>query len=97
MLPAGSPINSRLGLQQAGPSTGKHRSLPSGGPKRDGALWSSVSILAEHATSPSLQCKNCGFKFCGGATRIRDHVSGMGSITACNCNTDTFLTLTFAV
>jgi hypothetical protein len=41
---------------------------------------------------------NCGAKFCGGATRVRDHITGGGALTACPCEaqspqTDTFLDL----
>ena len=50
-------------------------------------------MLVDHPTSPSLQCLNCGEKFCGGATRIRDHITGMGNIKACQCETDAFLAL----
>ena len=43
--------------------------------KREGPLWASVKItMKEHDTSPHLECINCGFKFCGGATHIAKHI-----------------------
>ena len=84
---------SRLGLQQAPPGPARIRPATKGIPKRDSMVWKSVNILSEHATSPSLQCNNCDFKFCGGATRIKDHITGMGEIRACDCESDAFLDL----
>ena len=34
-----------------------------------------------------------GLAECGGATRIREHITGGGNITACTCDTDAFLDL----
>ena len=43
--------------------------------KREGPLWASVKIaMKEHDTSPHLECINCGFTFCGGATHIAKHI-----------------------
>ena len=83
----------RLGLQTpAPPGAPCVRALPKAPPKREGAIWASVKIIKEHPTSPQLQCLNCGATFCGGATRIREHVTGDGvSITACACESDSFL------
>ena len=64
---------------------GRVRKATKGQPKREGALWASVRVLKEHATSPSLQCLNCGQKFCGSATQIRCHV-----VEKCECNTEAF-------
>ena len=81
-------FESRLGLEQsrstAGPS--RVRSAPVAPPKRDGILWDSVTVLADHGTSPQLQCNNCNKKFCGGATHIRDHICDK-----CECESDAFM------
>ena len=89
-------MQGRLGLQQTPKPAGgagaapRVRGAPKSAPKRDGPLWRSVKVISDHATSPTLQCLNCGAKFCGGATRIRDHVTGLGSLTGCSCNTESF-------
>ena len=73
-------MQSRLGLQQTPNPPGaapRVRATPKTAPKREGPLLGSVQVLTEHATSPGLQCLNCGAKFCGGATRIREHVTGL--------------------
>ena len=85
--PAPAPDATRLGLNQAtAGSKGrvKRKSLP----KRDGPIWKSVTVLVEHDTCPSVQCNNCGKKFSGGATRIAEHITGMGAIAPCTCETD---------
>ena len=64
-------FSSRLGLQQspaAGPS--RVRGAPKSAHKRDGSIWATVTVVREHATSPALQCLNCGMSFCGGYTHI---------------------------
>ena len=45
--------------------------------------------MSEHATSPQLECVNCGAKFCGGASRDRNYITGGGALTACPCEIDT--------
>ena len=57
-------------------------------PSAKARSWATVTVLTEHATSPSVQCNNCGARFCGGATRIREHITGGGAITCCPCDTD---------
>jgi hypothetical protein len=84
-------MQSRLGLQQTPKPAGaapRVRATPKTAPKREGLLWGSVQVLTEHATSPGLQCLNCGAKF---ATRIREHVTGLGALTGCTCETESFL------
>ena len=68
-------IQSRLGLQQprSAPGPSRIRSVTSVPPKREGIVWSSVTVLSEHATSQQVECNNCSKIFCGGATRIREH------------------------
>ena len=84
--------SSRLGLALTGNFDGSlarqeaRGSQDCGGPMgvaREGALWDSVTISRDHATSPQLQCNNCGETFCGGATRIRTHV-----IDKCKCESE---------
>ena len=85
---------SRLGLQQPSGSTAvRKRAPPKSAPKRAGPIWATVQVLSEHATSPQLECVNCGAKLCGGASRVRDYITGGGALTACPCETDTFLDL----
>jgi hypothetical protein len=90
---------SRLGLQQpstttSGSTSVRKRAPPKSAPERGGPIcWATVKVLSEHATSPQLECVNCGAKFCGEATRVRDHTTGGGALTACPCETDTFLDL----
>jgi hypothetical protein len=85
-------MDSRLGLKQIPAATGpaRVRAAPKAPPKRVGDIWATVTIVKEHATSPGVQCKNCGKAFCGGAARIQDHITGLGVISACTCETDTF-------
>lgn len=90
--PAPAPESTRLGLNQdiaSSKGRAKRKSLP----KRDGPIWKSVTVLVEHDTCPSVQCNNCGKKFSGGATRIAEHVTGMGAIVACTCATESFLNM----
>ena len=39
-------------------------------------------------TSPKLSCLNCGKQFCGGLTRIKQHIC-----KDCTCETNAFLDL----
>ena len=80
--------SSRLGLALTGNFDGslarqEARGSQDGGGPPQGALWDSVTITRDHATSPQLQCNNCGETFCGGATRIRTHV-----IDKCKCESE---------
>lgn len=89
-------MDSRLGLNQTaqkpdGPV--RVRTAPKGIPKRDGPIWKTVTVVKEHPTTPSVQCINCNKTFCGGATRIGEHITGVGSIAACTCETESFLEL----
>ena len=54
-----------------------------------------MQVLSEHATHrrSSNACVSCGAELCGGANRVRDHITGGGALTACPCETDTFLDL----
>ena len=45
-------------------------------PKRSGDIWESVEILIENDTAPRVKCLYCNHTFCGGATRIREHLCG---------------------
>ena len=71
--PAATP--QLLGLQQP-PSqrVGNVRKAAVKRPQRSGKLWASVSIVHDHDTSPQVQCNYCSLKFCGGATRIKEHL-----------------------
>ena len=90
---------SRLGLQQPSGSTSilkvRKRAPPKSAPKRGGPVcWATVKVLSLSTPhEPQLECVNCGAKLCGGATRVRDHITGGGALTACPCETDTFLDL----
>ena len=71
---------SRLGLQQTHGTPARVRGTPKAPPKREGKLWATVQVVTEHPTSPSLKCINCGATFCGGATRIRERITGLGDV-----------------
>ena len=88
-----SDIATRLGLQKSDKRVGRVRQAPKKFPKREGPVWGSVTVVQEHATTPSVECKNCSKKFCGGSTRIREHIIGTGVIECCPCVTDSFLDL----
>ena len=91
-----APFRARLGLEQITETSSpaaRVRSMPKKLPARMGPIWGSVTITTEHATSPSLKCNNCGRNFCGGETRIKEHITGTGVIGACDCETDAFLDL----
>ena len=81
-------LTSRLGLAQPGSDGKRVRTERKTNAERPGALWASVTITREHATSPALTCNNCGKGFCGGATRIRAHV-----LDDCTATDDAFLKL----
>ena len=72
------PQQQQLGLQQPGPArvggSGCVRKAATKPAARKGAVWGSVKILKEHDTSPQVECNFCGVKFCGGATRIKEHL-----------------------
>ena len=80
--------SSRLGTEQTAPKAGRVRPVPKSAPKREGEVWATVTVTREHPTTPALQCNHCGKEFCGGASRIKDHI-----IEACTCETNAFLDL----
>jgi hypothetical protein len=95
-LTHGHMQQSRLGLQQPSGSTAvRKRAPPKSAPKRAGPNWATMQVLSEHATHrrSSNACVSCGAELCGGANRVRDHITGGGALTACPCETDTFLDL----
>ena len=57
-----------------------------------------MTVLQEHDTTPQVQvqCNYCGKKFCGGATRIGEHICGSGGVAACTCETEVSTTETEA-
>ena len=72
------PPQQQLGLQQSGPArvggNGGVRKAATKPAIRKGPVWGSVKILNDHDTSPQVECNFCGVKFCGGATRIKEHL-----------------------
>ena len=80
-------------LKQLPAPTSRKRAAAKTPPKRSGTLWATVTILEENQNSPRLRCKNCAKEFCGGASRVQDHITGMGAVTACSCEMDAFLDL----
>ena len=86
---ASAVVPAQLGLQQAGPArVGNVRKAPIRAPPRKGEVWSSVTIVVEHATTPKVRCKFCFKEFSGGATRIRERI-----ISKCTSETEQFCTL----
>ena len=52
-------------------------------PLRTGKIWNTVTVVGkELTTTPSLVCKDCGHPFCGGNTRIVEHI-----LNKCTCST----------
>ena len=84
---------SKRGLDQMPNPGPRKRADPKKLPKREGELWATVTVLSEHATSPSVQCNNCSAQFCGGATRITAHITGKSGRNSCTCESQTFLEL----
>ena len=80
--------NSRMGLAQPGSNEPRKRAPPKNLPKREGDVWKTVTVVTEHPTVPSLTCNNCGKGFCGGSTRIKEHI-----INVCTCEIAAFLDL----
>ena len=72
------PQQQQLGLQQSGPArvggNGGVRKAATKPAIRKGPVWGSVKILNDHDMSPQVECNFCGVKFCGGATRIKEHL-----------------------
>lgn len=83
------PVPECLGLQQPPASrVGTVRKASVKPPQRSGKVWESVNVTREHGTSPELKCKNCSATFCGGATRIVQHI-----VEKCSGSTHLFLAL----
>ena len=54
-------------------------------------MWKTVTLLGDkHQNTPRVQCNNnnCGATFCGGATRITEHI-----LRKCTCDTTAFCDL----
>ena len=63
-------------------------------PKRTGKVWATVTVMGkEMTTSPEVRCNNCGKDFCGGVTRLAEHITGKGVIMRCPCDKAAFLQL----
>jgi len=77
-----------MGLAQPGSNGPRKRAPPKNLPKREGDVWKTVTVVTEHPTVPSLTCNNCGKGFCGGATRVKEHI-----LHTCTCETTAFLDL----
>ena len=57
----------------------KKRAAPVMMPLRTGKIWNTVTDVGkELTTTPSLVCKDCGHPFCGGNTRIVEHILKIG-------------------
>eukprot|EP00966_Prymnesium_polylepis_P305402 7057197-Prymnesium_polylepis.1 len=81
----------RMGLQQVAPKAstgGRARHKRTAAPIRNGPIWDSVTITREHDTSPGVKCNNCGKEFCGGSTRVEQHI-----LDQCACESEAFLTM----
>eukprot|EP00966_Prymnesium_polylepis_P179143 4147792-Prymnesium_polylepis.1 len=74
-------LNAKSELASNGAKAVKKRNAA---PDRSGTEWQCVTVVTEDDKNPSVQCKFCNKKFCGGATRIRSHVLGTGGIEACS-------------
>ena len=90
--PAAPAEQPRLGLQQAAPRAcagPKSRPAPVRPPTRDGQIWATVEVIDQALSqTPKVKCLNCGHVFCGGISRVEDHIA-----KTCACETDAFCTL----
>ena len=75
--PAPAPRPTGLGTQGVAASGGKKaRQKRKSAPMREGPVWKSVRVTKEHDTTPQVQCLSCEKSFCGGASRIGEHIMG---------------------
>ena len=52
-------------------------------PLRTGKIWATVTVVGqEMSQTPNVVCKDCGHTFCGGNTRIVEHI-----LSKCTCTT----------
>ncbi|KAL1519913.1 hypothetical protein AB1Y20_023402 [Prymnesium parvum] len=91
--PAPGPTpRATLGLEQPPAArVGSVRKAPVRPPARSGKVWKTVKVvkvLKDHATSPHVECLHCEAAFCGGATRIKEHI-----LNKCACESDAFCVL----
>ena len=98
---AAAPMPANTGLNSNAPKASggeRARAKRKAAPKREGGIWKSVTVLQEHDTTPQVQvqCNYGGKKFCGGATRIGEHICGSGGVVACTCETEVSTTETEA-
>ena len=59
---AAAPTPAETGLHSNVPKASagdKARNKRKAAPKREGAIWKSVTVLQEHDTNPSVQCNYC--------------------------------------
>ena len=61
----------------------KKRAAPVMMPLRTGKIWATVTVVGqEMSQTPNVVCKDCGHPFCGGNTRIVEHI-----LNKCTCST----------
>ena len=61
----------------------KKRAAPVMMPLRTGKIWATVTVVGqEMSQTPNVVCKDCGHPFCGGNTRIVEHI-----LSKCTCTT----------
>lgn len=80
----------RVGLTQTprpATSGSKARTAGASAPKRIGDVWKQVTIIKGELTqTPQMHCNHCRKVFCGGVTRIKQHI-----MEHCNATTEAFL------
>ena len=86
------PVTEMLGLQRTAQkvsSASKARPAPVKAPTRTGSIWATVNVIEQAMSqTPKVKCRNCGHVFCGGISRIEQHIC-----VNCPCETEAFCVL----
>eukprot|EP00966_Prymnesium_polylepis_P214606 4969822-Prymnesium_polylepis.1 len=89
---AGPKSPAMLGLQMTAPKASagpKARPAPVKAPNRSGPIWATVEVIEQAMSqTPKVKCRNCGHVFCGGVSRIEEHIC-----KTCSCETEAFCVL----
>lgn len=78
----------RTGLDQGVPQIAKRKPAVTL-PARMGPAWATVKVVGkEYDQNPQVVCLDCDASFCGGVSRITEHI-----LKKCTCSTSTLQTL----
>ena len=91
MSTAATETQPSTGLDQSFKAAGggKKRAAAKTLPARMGKVWAAVTVTGkEYDTNPEVKCNYCGHQFCGGVSRISQHIR-----EKCKCKEEGFLVL----